>query len=633
MTWQDPHALARRARVGQLIVLATFAVLALAFFRVQVLTSARYELQSTENRRRAVALPAPRGLVTDRNGVVLAENVPGYAVALRASSPESLKATITRLTPIMTVDSARLEGVLRRYRRAPTEPVVILRDASFETVSALEERRVWVPGLIIQSEPKRRYPFGEVTAHFVGYVGEVTEEELRSDAFPGARAGTLAGRHGIERQYDHVLRGKDGFKFIEVDALGRTVRAATEKSTLEPQPGATIRTTVDIDLQEHVARVFPEGWRGAVVAIDPKSGGILALYSSPTYDPNVFIGGVDPAFWAQLSEAADNPLFNRVTQARYPPASPWKLVMAAMALQRGIVTMESKMSLSCTGGMRYFNRYFRCWRVSGHGELTLAEAIQHSCDVYFYQLGIKLGLNNLLHDAVELGFYERSGVDLPNESRPVFPPSTEYYNQRYGPRGWTNAVTLNLAIGQGENAQTLIGMVQFYAMLANPDGVTPQPRLVAHETPTARQLDLSDDQLAGLREALIAVVAEGTGAAARLSKLRVAGKTGTAQNPHGPDHGWFIGFAPADDPEIVVGAIVEFAEHGSSVAPMVSSVIAQYLLGASPSIPAGDYRFLMPADSAPEPVPLLPDTALLRPGARISTPAPDTTRGAASRIR
>lgn len=585
-----------------------------AFARVQIFGSERYALQSETNRLREVPIPAPRGLIVDRNGIVLAENEPGYALALHAESPESLLATLDRLKPVLTLDPAAVEGVLRRYRRNPTDPVVLLRDASFEVVSALEERRVWVPGLVVQSEPKRRYPFGRVTAHVVGYVGEINEAELRSRAYPDARPGTLVGRDGVESAFDARLRGRDGYKFVEVDALGRTVRQASEESTLEPHPGETIRTAIDIELQRFVADMLPPETRGAVVAMDPRTGGILVLYSTPSYDPNEFVGGLEEEAWHALSTAQDYPLLNRAIQARYPPASPWKLAVAAMALKRGIVTMDSRMAIPCRGGIQYGNRYFRCWSAEGHGSLTLAEAITHSCDVYFYQLGLRLTLENLLHDGVALGFRSRSGIDLPDEYQPIFPPSTEYYNRLYGPRGWTRAVTLNLAIGQGENAQTLINMVRFYASLANPDGRAPEPRVVLDGEPgDRRDLGLGPGELRDLREALVQVVDRGTAVGARVADLRIAGKTGTAQNSRGPDHGWFIGFAPADDPEIVVGAVLEFAEHGSTVARIVTPIIARYLLGgAAPTIRASDIELLLPADSAPEPVPILPDSAQLR---------------------
>jgi penicillin-binding protein 2 len=292
-----------------------------------------------------------------------------------------------------------------------------------------------------------------------------------------------------------------------------------------------------------------------------------------------------------------------------------------MAMKRGMIDMNSHMPSPCRGGFQYYNRYFHCWKADGHGDVTLGEAIKVSCDVYFYQLGLKLGLNNVLQDGVGLGFAQRSGIDLPSEAWPTFPSSTDYYDRLYGRRQWTQGVVLNLAIGQGENAQTLANMMRFYTMLANEAGVAPTPTLVAQTSETERSLGLPDSSLAGLREALLTVVEAGTGAGARVAGLKIAGKTGTAQNPHGPDHGWFIAFAPVDSPRIVVGSIIEFAKHGTAVAPMVTSIIGHYLLGSSGGRPS-DYQLILPADSAPEPQIILPDTssapvtANASPGAR-----------------
>ncbi len=610
MTWFHPHEVARRVVIGRFTAAVAFAVLLTAFFRLQVLGADRYELQSMENRLRAVPLPAPRGLITDRNGLVLADNIPGYSVAVLASDPDSLRVIVERIASVAELDSARIETVLRRFRRSPHEPAVVLRDAPFDVVSALEESRVSVPGLVIQSEPKRLYPFGEVAAHVVGYVGEITEQELTSRGIRQARSGALVGRDGLERQYDDRLRGADGYRFIEVDALGRTVREVGDESTLFPLQGDTIRTSLDIELQTYVAEAFPEGMRGAVVAVDPRTGEVLALYSAPSFDPNLFVGGMDPEVWGILSQAEDQPLFNRAIEGAYPPASPFKLAVAASAIRRGRVTLDTHMETPCTGGMLYGNRYFRCWYPQGHGDLTLRQAIQHSCDVYFYQLGLKLSLDSLLKDGVDMGFRTLSGIDLPDEREPLFPASSEYYDRRYGPRGWTSGVTLNLSIGQGENAQSVINMVKFYAMLASETGVAPLPRLVTDGPHETGSLGLSTDKLTQLRDALFMVVQEGTAAGARVADIRIAGKTGTAQNPHGPEHGWFIAFAPVESPEIVVGAIVEFAEHGSAVAPLVTSIIRRHLIGPQSEI--GELRFQLPSDSAPGPVPLLPDSSLLR---------------------
>ncbi len=360
--------------------------------------------------------------------------------------------------------------------------------------------------------------------------------------------------------------------------------------------------------------------------MNPNTGEVLALYSAPTFNPNAFVSGISPAYWRTLSESPSTPLLDRVIKARYPPGSTWKLAIAAMALKRGIVGPRSHMPIPCRGGLQYGNRFFRCWNARGHGDLTLTEAIAQSCDVYFYQLGIKLGVSSLLEDANEWGFRGRTGIDLPGEIASEFPTGPEYYDRIYGPRRWTSAVALNLAIGQGENAQTLIQMVRLYQQLAS-DGRMRTP-FVVRQTGTESQhasLDINADQLATLRRAMIAVVEQGTARGSRLANLTIAGKTGTAQNPHGLDHGWFIAFAPADKPEVVVGAIIEFARHGTAVAPLVSRAIAHYL--GIDERTAATMQVTIPNDSAPAPfqIPLIPDS--VRPAfTRPDSTRPDTTR-------
>ena len=610
MSWHHSHQVARRAETSRRLIWGLLGLMAIAFFRVQIFGSSRYRLQSEENRVRRIPIPAARGLVTDSKGVVLAENVPGYSIGLIASSPDSLKSMLRQVAARVKVDTSQFDGIIRRFRKRPYEPVIIAKDASFELVSSLEERRMQIPGLVIQAEPKRRYPFGPVTAHIVGYVNEVTERELASPKFVGTRAGTLVGRDGLERQYDDQLRGEDGVRLVEVTALGRTVPAGGVATRREPEQGTTLRTSIDIDLQQFVASVFPAHRRGAVMAMNPLTGEVLALYSSPSYDPNAFIGGADQQTLAALFKSEAHPLINRAIQGRYPPASPWKLVMAAMAMSRGVATLNTRMPTPCRGGFQYYNRYFHCWRAEGHGDVTLHDAIKVSCDVYFYQLGLKLGLNSVLQDGTQMGFGQRSGIDLPGETWPIYPTSTEYYDRLYGRRNWTQGVVLNLAIGQGENDQTLANMMRYYTQLANPGGVAPTPRLVANTSGTIRTLGLPDSALAGLRDALVAVVEGGTATASRVANLKIAGKTGTAQNSHGADHGWFIAFAPADAPKIVVGSIMEFAEHGTAVAPVVNRIIAHYLLG-SEADRSTDYQLILPADSAPEPQLILPDTSIM----------------------
>ncbi len=609
-----PHLLDRRLGVARTGVWIVLGIVVLSFFRTQILGHGKYQLQSETNRLRPIPLPAPRGIIYDRNGRVLAENVPGYTVSLLPGPQANLRATLARIAAIANIDSIEIERVLQRARKAPYQPALVLGDAPFSVVSALEERRVAIPGLLIQAEPKRSYPDTAIVAHLVGYVGEVTEGERGTRRLAQVRLGGLVGKDGLEREYDDTLRGSEGVRFVEVSARGQMVREAEAAANLAPVPGTDLHTTIDLDLQKYIAQIFPAGQRGAVMALNPNTGEVLALYSAPGFDPNAFVGGISAPYWRSLNENAARPLLDRAIQARYPPGSTWKLAVAAMGLKRGIVGPRSHMPIPCRGGLQYGNRFFRCWNAHGHGDLTLSEAIAQSCDVYFYQLGIKLGVSSLLEDANAWGFRGRTGIDLPGEIPSEFPTGPEYYDRLYGARRWTSAVALNLAIGQGENAQTLVQMMRLYQQLAS-DGRMRTPFVVRPTTTATTEdatLDLSPDQLTILRRAMIAVVEQGTGRVGRLASLQIAGKTGTAQNSHGPDHGWFIAFGPAEKPEIVVGAIVEFAEHGTRVAPLVARTIAHYLGIEDTRAPI---RIAMPADSAPEPfqLPELPaDSAPLQ---------------------
>jgi penicillin-binding protein 2 len=603
------HRLQRRADVFRWILVVAFLVLSGAFFRTQVLQVEQFRLRSKSNRLRAVPLAAPRGPVLDRHGLVIADNIPGYAVKLLAPSPDSLRSVLERLASVVPLDSADREQVVRRFRAAPYQPALVFNSMSFDVIARLEERRMDLPGLVIQTEPRRFYPAGRAVAHVIGYVGEVSERDLEGSRYPGARLGTIVGREGLEAQYDSVVRGREGIRYIEVNARGAMVREEATSPSIAPVPGRPLQTTLDLPLQLYVDSLFSDSlaaFRGAVMAMTPR-GEILALHSTPSFDPNDFVGGISAERYRALTaEEAGLPLFNRAIKGAYPPASPFKLATAAMALRRGLVSFTTHMDQPCTGGYRFGNRVFKCWKREGHGSLDLVGAIAASCDVYFYQLGLRLGLDALLEDGIQMGFRDRTGVDLGNEAQSFYPASRAYYDRAYGPRGWTNAVTLNLSIGQGENNQTLINMMRFYQALAG-DGTEVTPYLVAAARRDTRDLGLTPAQLEGLRDAMRAVVTRGTAAGSQGRLLDLAGKTGTAQNPHGPDHGWFIGFAPADRPAIIVGAILEQGLHGSSVAPWVVRIVRRYLEGVGGERDAR-IEILVPADTAPRPEELRPDT-------------------------
>ena len=578
-----PNDVQRRARVASGILFLTIVFLTGSFFRAQILQHSQYALASEKNRLREVPIPAPRGQIYDRTGAIIAENIPGYTVSLLSPGEDSLRSALTRLSGTIQMSEKDINDAVKRFRRNPNRPAVIFGDASFDLISVLEEHRVEFPGLIIQAAPKRYYPDGPAVAALVGYTGEISEAELSSPAYVGYKSGQQVGKGGIEKQYESRLRGQEGVRFVEVDVRGRVVREAGAREDLNPEAAPPLYTNVDLDLQKFIVGIFGDSLQGAAVAIEPKSGEVLALYSAPSYDPNRFVGGVSASYYDSLLTDKRRPLYNKAIQGAYPPGSTWKLASAITALQDSVATLEDHMPIPCTGGMQFGNRWYKCDGGKGHhGSLTLAQAIEQSCDVYFYQLGQKIGISRLVAGGISLGSAEKSGIDLPNETKPSFPtsPAIEYYNKRYGVRGWSSAVSLNVAIGQGENAQTIINMGRFYTALAT-DGQAAHPQVVRGISDKERLFELDSAQMAGIRAALAGVVLRGTAAGARIEGLTLAGKTGTAQNgrpeEHKPDHAWFVGFAPADNPKIVVAMMIENGGWGARTAPIAAKIIEHYL--------------------------------------------------------
>ncbi|MDQ6690107.1 MAG: penicillin-binding protein 2 [Gemmatimonadota bacterium] len=562
--------------MSSLALVLGFLFLVGAFFKTQVIQNRQYVMQSEENRLRPIPLPAPRGIIYDRHGEVIAENLPAYSVSITAPNVDSLRAALTQLAPTLQLDQYQINAAIRRYRRAPTRPTVVLPDASIDIVSVLEEHRLDFPRLIIQSVPKRYYPDGPVVASFVGYTGEITESDLNDPKYASYKPGQEIGKAGLEKQYESILHGKEGVRFDEVDARGRPVRGEGPRPDLTPVGAPPLYTNIDLDLQKFTVGIFADSLQGGAVAIDPTTGEVLALYSAPSWDPNKFTGGIPADYYKQLLGDKRRPLVNKAIQGRYPPGSTFKLATSVIALKDGLVGLKEHMPVSCTGGLQYGSRYFRCWEKKGHGSLDLEAAIKHSCDVYFYQLGLKVGLSRMIAGGISLTMRDKSGIDLPEENQPFWPYAIDYYNKKYG-RNWSNAETLNLAIGQGANSQTVVNMAKFYTALAT-QGQLSRPE-IAHLVPQRRQVyNLSQEQDSVLLEGLKAVLeAGGTAGASAIQGLTLAGKTGTAQNSGGADHGWFVGFAPADHPKIVVAVLLEFGLHGSRAAHIASAIIGHYL--------------------------------------------------------
>jgi penicillin-binding protein 2 len=578
------------------VVWVLLGALIFVFFHTQVRRNPAYAMQSDRNRLRPLTLLAPRGTIVDRGGRLVADNVPGYALSLLPAPRDSIRSTLDRLAPYLELDDRRIERLMERQRRHPQQQLVVSTDLSFDRISAIEERRPMFPEVLIEMRPKRNYTAGASAAHLVGYVSEISEAELTDTAWVDYRAGQVIGKTGVERRYERRLAGQPGVRYVEVDALGRIVGDFPGQEEVPPVPGDSVQLTIDLELQQWIRRVVPDTARGAVVALEPGSGEVLALYSSPSFDPNDLVGNVPERRWEALRQDTAKRLLNRAIAGLYSPGSTWKLATAGIGLELGILDPAQTMPLACRGGMQYGNRYFNCWNPAGHGHTDLASAIKHSCNVYFYQLGLQIGLERLLHEGAALGFDQPTHVDLPSERAGNFPPDLAWYERRFG---WspTEAEVLSLAIGQGANDQTALKMAQFYAALAG-DGRMPPPRVVrgGPPAPPAQWMDLgwSEETLSRVRDGLYRVVEQGgTAAGSALEHWRWGGKTGTAQNPHGEDHGWFVGMGGAwDGPvEVVVAAIIEEGEHGSDIA-QIAAKVADYYLRRKHGIPVDTIQTL-----------------------------------------
>lgn len=582
-----------RRMLGAVFVIAfCISILLTAFFQTQVLTGAQYAARSEENRLRPIPIPAPRGTILDRNGEVVATSITGYSISVLPGDSSLIRATLEDLVPFLGLSQRELQQLMDKRNGRPHDLLEVKVDATFAQAAAIEERRSAFPNLLVVERPRRYYPAGAAIGHIIGYVNEINETELETEEFQeaGYRQGRLIGKQGIEKEYEldcasegcsPLLGGTDGARFVEVDARGRVVDPRSTVGALPPAPGRSLRLSLDLELQKYIHSIFPDTLNGAVVAMVPSTGEILAMYSHPTFDPNDLFGRIPAPLWRALNNDPDKPLLDRTINALYPPASTWKLASAAEALRRGTVRPDEYLPIPCVGGMLYAGRYARCHDRRGHGPLQLAGAIEKSCNVYFYQVGIEMGLRNLIEGGVRMGFAKPTGVDLPSERKPIFPENVEWYRKRYGHMP-TPSEVMTLVIGQGGNSQSVLKMAEFYSALAG-DGTARRPHLVVpRDTAIPRDIDLelNSGQLEALWEGLRRVTEEGgTGLQSSLARYKLYGKTGTAQNPHGPDHGWFVGFAgvPGQQPEIVIAAIVEFGEHGDATAPLAAKAANFYL--------------------------------------------------------
>lgn len=577
------------ARIGalQYLVLGSTGLLVVCFWYLQVLHGRYYRDLADNNRSRTIRIAAPRGPLLDRNGRVLVENRPSFNVLLTPEHSEDIDGAVARLSLVLGLGEALIRE--RLARRTPFRPVVVRADASLEEVAAVEARRLELPEASIEAVPLRSYPLAEAAAHTLGRVGEVTERQLQAQEYSDLAPGDLVGQAGIESQYNAPLMGKNGLRRVIVNSRGLEVGEAVA-DRVDPSDGRSLTLTLDANLQRTLERAFG-GRAGSAVALDPETGEILAMTSTPAYDPNEFTTGIDAALWGRLASDPSTPLMNRVIQAQYAPGSLFKLVTATAALEEGVITPQT--TFYCPGYLSIYNTVFRCHKASGHGIMDVRRALALSCNVFFYQVGVRLEIERIARYARRLGLGAVTGVDLPYEGTGLVPsPEWKLRTQK---TPWYAGETVSVAIGQGQVTVTPLQMARVAAAIAT--GRLVQPHLVRavggvpRKWEAPREIGLKPETLALVRDGMWAVVNEGgTGWRARIAGVEVCGKTGSAQvvtharlARGGPmteamlPHGWFVGFAPRDHPRIALAVLVEHGgSGGEAAAPVAHQVLARF---------------------------------------------------------
>ncbi|MFO7803535.1 MAG: penicillin-binding protein 2 [Desulfovermiculus sp.] len=571
----------------QVAIVALFAAIFLRLWYFQVYKGDHYAKKAQANITRQQFIHAPRGLIRDREGIILADNRPAYGLALIRENSSHVPSTLNQVN---TWTGVPLSILQKRFEQGkskvkPFNPLLLVPNLSFEQLANIEARIHNWPDLHIVTRPLRTYPHGPCVSHVLGYVAQANEEELQSNS--RLALGDMIGKQGVEKAFEDTLHGQKGRKHSEINAQGRTLRSRIIKS---PEPGSSLDLSLDLALQQFIWERLEEQ-SGAVVVMDPHSGHIVSLVSKPGYDNNLFVQGLSSEKWKKLLHDPSHPLQNRVIQSTYPPGSVFKLAVASAALARSEITAST--SFYCSGRYRLGNGVFRCWRRRGHGRLSMREAIARSCDVYFYNLGEQLGITTLSQFSRECGFGQATGIRLPNEHSGLI-PDKEWKRRRFG-QPWQGGETVISAIGQGYTSTTPMQIARFISALVN-GGRLLQPRLELG-APAKEQggLPLSDRHREFILQAMVQTVdgQHGTARRLRMPEVTVGAKTGTAQvvrltEKHEDmeteeipyqfrDHAWMAGFARKDDRAYVAVALVEHGGHGSSAAGPIVKDIFEYL--------------------------------------------------------
>jgi penicillin-binding protein 2 len=592
-TQQDElRELQRRLAILKVALLVVIGLLALRLWQLQVRDGAYYRDLSENNRTRSVTLEPARGLIYDRHGVLLANNVPSFGLYVTLEDVKDRDGLVQRLVDLIGLDETMLRRKLAE-RGSRLVPRRLKGGLSLREAAVIESHRLELPGVMIQADSQRNYPAGPAAAHLLGYVGQVSAEQLEKADSADLHQGSVVGQYGVERTYDRFLRGRAGQKVIEVDALGH------EKQTIaiqKPAAGDDLHLTIDLRLQTLAEELLGEE-TGAIVALDATTGEVLALASRPTFDPNVLSRELTAKQWEAIVQDESRPLTNRATQGQYPPGSTFKIVMAAAALESSTITPRTK--IRCAGGFPFGRRVYKDWKAGGHGLMDVHQALVDSCDVFFYTVGQRMGIETIASYADQFGLGRETGIELPSEREGIVPSAV--WKERVKGQPWLPGETVSASIGQGYVTVTPVQMAQLIATVAN-DGVSFRPRLIraVMERATGRlqevpavatgHLTVGADTLDLIKDALAEVVIRGTATRARSSLVAIAGKTGTAQTAalrsgsgHDlpkklRDHAWFVSYAPADAPRIAVAVLVEHMGHGgSAAAPLAKQMIEAYV--------------------------------------------------------
>ena len=565
-----------RLLITYLFISLIFLILLIRFAQIQLFEYKQYKKRADINSIRALPVSAPRGLILDRNGQILVDNFPTYILTALPNKVNHKNYSI--ISSCTGIDTSSLKSNFRRYYRGRFIPSRITKDLSFDELSCIEEHKHELKGISYSQLSERSFPAKVGMSHVLGYVKEIDRsflENINSDL--QYDVGDLIGWQGIEKQYEHLLKGEKGILYSQVDAFGREAGTVKGIENIKPLPGEDLSTTIDLGLQKHMEKLMSE-FKGVSLITDPLSGQILSFVSSPDFSPEIFTGNTTLHEWRNLVNDPRKPLLNRITNGLYPPGSTFKMI-TAIALLEGLMIEEDEV-IECSGIYQYGDRLFKCWKIRGHGKVNLDQAIAQSCNIFFYQAVQRISMNRFINLCRNFGFGTKTGIDLPTELTGLL-PTRDYMNKRYTSRGWSRGHLLNMALGQGDLLVTPIQLSVYINKIAT-SGETFIPHFDLNKTPEpVSKIILKNQTWVKIQNYLFntANSINGTGIAAnpKINGLKVYGKTGTAQNPHGDDHAWFTGYAEKDEKMVSIVLLIENGGSGGKIAAPLAGDAFEYI--------------------------------------------------------